>query len=104
MKFKWELGEKEVYFQKAEQELRDGGIDFMKVDRTQFGVQGWDAKKKTVEKIFISLAAYPYKDLSREKKKKLKELSNWECMDKNERRWGSSEKQIFMHSRLVFQN
>ena len=39
MKFRWE--EKEKYFRMVEKELRDAGIDFMKVDRTQFGVQVW---------------------------------------------------------------
>lgn len=104
MKFKWELQEKEKFFRKAERELEDGGIDFMEVDRTQFGVRGWDEKKKTVEKVYISLVSYPYKDLSKDKKRKLKELDNWECLDAEKRKWGSTEKQIYMHSRLVFQS
>lgn len=76
----------------------------MKVDRTQFGVQGWDENTETVEKVYISLIAYPYIKLSKEKKRKLKELDNWQCVDTKDQKWGSTEKQVFMHSRLVFQN
>lgn len=104
MKFKWDLQEKENFFLRAEKELRDGGIDFLEVDRTRFGVQGWDEKKKAAEKIYISLMAYPYKELSRDKKRKLKELGNWECLDDKDWKWGRTEKQVFMHSRLVFSN
>lgn len=104
MKFKWESKEKEKFYQRAEKELRDAKIDFIKVDRNQFGVKGWDEKKHTVEKVYIFLESYSYQHLSADKKKKLKTLGNWECLNESTQKWGMDEKQIFMHSRLVYQN
>lgn len=102
MKFRWE--EKEKYFGRAEQELKDAGIDFMKVDRSQFGVQGFNEKEHTAEKVYVSLLSCSFRDVTAEKKRKLQNLGNWECLNGKPRRWGVEEKQIFMHSRLVFQN
>lgn len=98
MKFNWQEDEKEIFYQKAEKQLEEAEIDFIGVDRKSFGVRGWNEKEKTVQAVIVSLNPFSYKNLSSTQKRKLKELKNWECTDECRR---GSEKQIFMHSRLI---
>lgn len=51
MKFNWSEEEKEEYYKRAEQQLNEAGIDFVGVDRSKFGVIGWNAEQKTVEAV-----------------------------------------------------
>lgn len=102
MKFRWTESEKERFYKRAEKQLKEAGIDFISVDRTQFGIRGYNAEKGTVEAVVISLTPYPYRHFSNVRKGALKRLGNWECTDaKRERKIISEEEQIFMHSRLI---
>lgn len=98
MEFNWLDCEKEKFYQKAEKQLKDAGIDFLGVDRRQFGVQGWDEQEKTVQAVFVTLTAYSYRHFTPVQKGRLKKLGNWECLDKYRR---GEPKPIWMHSRLV---
>lgn len=98
MDFNWKESEKEKFYQIAERQLEEAGIDFIKVDRSSFGVRRWDEKKKTVQAVIITLEAYSYGSLNRSQRSRLKKLKNWECMDRF--RQGES-KPVFMHSRLI---
>lgn len=98
MKFDWQDFEKEKFYQKAEQQLKDAGIDFIKVDRKQFGVFGWNEKEKTVQAVIVSLTPYSYQQFSSIRKSKLKKLKNWECTDRYKQ---GESKPILMHSRLI---
>lgn len=104
MKFKWEEKEKEKFYRKAEKELKESGIDFMEVDRTKFGIQGLDEKGENVKKVYISLSACSFQKLTSERMKMLKKLNNWECLNTGDQKKGQGESQVFMHSRLVFQD
>lgn len=44
VKFNWSEEEKEEYYRRAEQQLNEAGIDFVGVDRSKFGVIGWNAE------------------------------------------------------------
>lgn len=98
MRFKWQESEKERFYQRVERQLRKAGIDFVGVDRTQFGVRGWNEEQGTVEAVIVTLTSYPYQHFSNIRKSKLMKLGNWECTDSYERGY---EKPVFMHSRLI---
>ena len=99
VKFNWSEEEKEEYYRRAEQQLNEAGIDFVGVDRSKFGVIGWNAEQKTVEAVSVSLTGYPYHHFSNKKRGQLKRLGNWQCTDKCKR---GSGKPHFMHSRLIY--
>lgn len=99
MRFDWLESEKEEFYQRAEQQLKDAGIDFVEVDRKQITVRGWNQKEKTAQIVFVALTRYSYRDLSKAKKQKLMDLGNWECIDKCGEK---VERPLYMHSRLIF--
>ena len=101
MKFNWTDMEKEYFYRKAARQLKAQGIDFLTVDRSQFGVKGWDAKRGTIEAAVISLTPYSYRKLSASQKKLLKDVENLECIDKKPSARNRIEGQTFMHSRLL---
>ena len=97
--FNWSDEEKEEYYKRAEQQLKEAGIDFVGVDRAKFGVIGWNAEEKTVEAVSVSLTGYPYHHFGTKKRGQLKRLGNWQCIDKFKK---GGEKPYFMHSRLIY--
>ena len=99
MKFAWTKKYKEHFFKMAQRQLEEAGIDFITVDRKQFGVKGWDAEKGTVQSVIVQLQPYPYKHFSNAKRGMLKRLGNWKCTDKYRRGY---DKPIHMHSQLTF--
>lgn len=101
MRFEWTEQEKEYFYRKAERQLRKNGIDFLSVDRDQFGVKGWKIRKRTIGAALISLTPYPYRCLTQEKKKMLENMDNWECTDKEVKSEESIGSRIYMHSRLI---
>ncbi len=101
MRFNWTDRDKEWLYRKAERQLREYGIDFIKVDRDQFGVQGWDPEKKTIKAAVITLTPYPYKRLTKAQENALRRMKNWQCIDKKASARDCMEGQIHMHSRLI---
>lgn len=101
MKFDWTAREKEQFYRKAERQLKEYGIDFIQVDCDQFGVKGWDPKKKTIEAALVSLSPYPYRRLTKAQDRALRKMENWQCIDKNASARDCIEGQTFMHSRLI---
>ena len=99
MKFSWQDSEKEKFYQKAEKQLKNAGIDFVGVDRREFGVQGWNEQEETVQAVFVTLTTYSYRHFTSVQKGMLKKLGNWECLDTYRR---GRPKPILMHSRLIF--
>ena len=107
MKFNWEPEEKEYYYRLAEKQLEDAGIDFVKVDRDQFGVRKWDRDRKIAEAIYIGLTPYPYRHFSNVRRGKLKRLGNWRCTDPKQPKPARGELRealVMMHSRLVYED
>lgn len=98
MRFNWQESEKERFYQRAERTLQNAGIDFVSIDRTKFGVKGWNEEQGTVEAVIVTLTSYPYQHFSNIRKSKLMKLENWECTDSYVKGY---EKPIFMHSRLI---
>lgn len=98
MRFDWQESEKEKFFKRAERQLKKAGIDFVGVDRTKFGVRGWNEQTGTVKAVVVSLTSYPYQHFSNIRKSKLMKLGNWECVDKYKKGFN---KPIFMHSQLI---
>lgn len=108
MRFNWESAEKERYYRKAEKQLKEAGIDFVSVDRTQFGVRKWDKERKEAEAIYIGLTPYPYCHFSNARRGKLKRLGNWQCTDPKRKKqgpgiWNPEGAPTMMHSRLVYE-
>ena len=99
MKFAWTEKYKEHFFKMAEKQLKEAGIDFITVDRNQFGVKGWDAEKGTVQSVIVQLQPYPYRHFSNAKKGMLKRLGNWAYTHEYRKGYG---KPIHMHSHLTF--
>ena len=103
MRFNWQQSEKEKYFKRAEKQLRDAGIDYISVDRTKFGVKGWNENTHEVEEINVSLTPFPYRHLSNAKKGELMRLGNWTCENPKKRKWTAyTENSVFMHSHLTY--
>lgn len=98
MMFNWQESEKEKFFKRAERQLEKAGIDFVGIDRTKFGVRGWNERERTVEAVIVTLTSYPYQHFSNIRKSKLMKLGNWECTDKYRKGF---EKPMFMHSQLI---
>lgn len=98
MKFDWQESEKERFFKRAERQLEKAGIDFVGVDRTKFGVRGWNEQEGTVEAVVVTLTSYPYQHFSNIRKSKLMKLGNWECTDNYRKGF---DRPMFMHSRLI---
>lgn len=98
MEFGWQDFEKEKFYQKAEQQLRDAGIDFVEVDRRDFGVRGWNEEKKTVQAVIVTLTPYSYQHFNSIRKSKLEKLGNWQCIDQFKQ---GEMKPVLMHSRLI---
>lgn len=103
MRFNWQQSEKEKFFRKAEKQLQDAEIDFIGVDRTRFGVKGWNEETREVEEIHVSLTPFPYQHLSNTRKGELIRLGNWTCENpKKRKRAGFTESSAFMHSHLTY--
>lgn len=95
---------KEKFYQKAEKELEEHGINFVRVDRGRFGVKGYDEKTGKVEKVYIWLTPVRFRELDVEKKRQLRVLPNWESVNTVGNGWLREDKtNIFMQSRLVFE-
>jgi hypothetical protein len=101
MKFDWTAREKEQFYRKAERQLKEYGIDFIQVDRDQFGVKGWRSEAKTIEAAVITLTPYPYRRLTKAQERALRKMENWQCTDKKASARDCIEGQTFMHSRLI---
>ena len=74
MKFDWTAREKEQFYRKAERQLKEYGIDFIQVDRDQFGVKGWRSEAKTIEAAVITLTPYPYRRLTKAQERALRKI------------------------------
>lgn len=98
MRFNWKGNEKERFFKRAERKLKKAGIDFVGVDRTKFGVRGWNEQAGTVDAVIVTLTSYPYQNFNNTKKIKLMKLGNWKCTDNYRKGF---EKPTFMHSQLI---